>query len=1033
MAVISCALSTGNANAQSDDADNSDNAIQDVIVVTGSAIRGTPEDAALPVNVYSADDLELQGDPSGLDFAKSLTQSGPTAGESYYFSGGPTIGAPRFNLRGLGTDKTLTLMNGRRVSGNISNIPGIALGRTEVLKDGAAVIYGADAVGGVVNFITKENFVGAETKADYKYVDGSDGEWDLGVLYGFGEDDTNIIVSAEWEHRSRLETEERDFASLPFAENPIPWSFLTNLANYLPVTAGGTPLFTPISDFTQSTCEEQGGVFSASTPGGASCSYNYAPFYNLVEDQDTFKLFAQIDTVVSDNVNFHADASWAEVQVPHQFNSPSLPTTQGPGTGTGATFQYSVPTTNPFIAEFATRSGYAATGRLPITDRFDVILLRPFAHQGNPVLGRGEGNSNAARSNIQIWRTSASIDGVLGETFGPLEDIGFDFGVTYNQENFDYQDADVIGYRLQEALNGFGGPGCNAEDLDSSTLGTQNAAAAGQNGCLWYNPFSTSYAGNPETGATNPNYVAGSENPDELISWLFDPLYIETITSSLTLDMVFNGTAPIELPGGTIAWAAGSQWRQLEEREIVPSELYNGATPCAWPEGQRPLANDDPEFNGCTLNEPGPFGFRGTNVPDYNDQQSIAFFGEVSLPLHDRLNVQAAVRREEFDGDIGATVYKVSGKWDVWGPLSFRGSYGTNFQAPPISLRPGFNEAVVRSFDAQNGAWLAGQRITRSDVEAEEAESLNVGVIWNSEGFAPDHAFTFTADYFDIETKGAIDELATPNQIANAVFFLDENEDGVADRIPDLEPGDPGYDPLLADRADELLANCASPFIDRIILNNAASSPDGTCVQGFTGASSLNTAITEIGNGHNEITSGIDFDATYDMPVWEGDLTLNVAGTYLLEFERTARILDGVEVAPADDRLGFVNFESIPFPHSEWRVNFSANYNWDQHNTRFMARYVSGLEDERASLIPVGVLPGTSTPYPAITNGAKVDDPLLFDLTYVYDYSDNWRFTANITNLLDTDPPFIWTEFGYDPRIADALGRTIEIGVKASF
>ncbi|HBJ91531.1 MAG TPA: TonB-dependent receptor, partial [Hyphomonadaceae bacterium] len=80
---------------------------QQQVVVTGSAIRGTPEDAALPVNVYSAEDLQLQGSPSALQFARELPQSGPTSGEANYFGGAELTGSPSFNLRGLGADKTL--------------------------------------------------------------------------------------------------------------------------------------------------------------------------------------------------------------------------------------------------------------------------------------------------------------------------------------------------------------------------------------------------------------------------------------------------------------------------------------------------------------------------------------------------------------------------------------------------------------------------------------------------------------------------------------------------------------------------------------------------------------------------------------------------------------------------------------------------------------------------------------------------------------------------------------------------------------
>src|SRR3954471_2427165 len=133
--------------AWSQDAQNNPSTQVEEIDVTGSNIRGSALDAALPVEVYSQEQLERQGSPTALEFAKSLTISGPTTGESYYFGGPTLIGSVNYNLRGLGADKTLILLNGRRMDLNTSNIPSIALARTEILKEGAAVIYGADATG----------------------------------------------------------------------------------------------------------------------------------------------------------------------------------------------------------------------------------------------------------------------------------------------------------------------------------------------------------------------------------------------------------------------------------------------------------------------------------------------------------------------------------------------------------------------------------------------------------------------------------------------------------------------------------------------------------------------------------------------------------------------------------------------------------------------------------------------------------------------------------------------------------------------
>ena len=162
--------------------------------------------------------------------------------------------------------------------------------------------------------------------------------------------------------------------------------------------------------------------------------------------------------------------------------------------------------------------------------------------------------------------------------------------------------------------------------------------------------------------------------------------------------------------------------------------------------------------------------FFGTNPPDYADQQQYSLFGELQIPVLDNLNLQAAVRREEFSGGLGSTVYKVSGKWDVWGPLSLRGSYGTNYQAPPAGLIPGNVNNGVNSYTRFSGSWLGAQTVTRADIVPETAKSWNIGAIWQSQGFAPDHDLRIIVDYFDIKTEDELGLLASANEIAAGVF-----------------------------------------------------------------------------------------------------------------------------------------------------------------------------------------------------------------------------------------------------------------------
>jgi iron complex outermembrane recepter protein len=1000
------------------------------VIVTGSLVRGTPVDAALPVEVYTAADMELSGSPTALEFAKSLSIQGGTTGESYYFSGAELTGNVQYNLRGIGADKSLSLFNGRRVNQNASVIPYAALSRVEILKDGAAVTYGADATGGVVNFITRDRFEGLELSGSYKAIDGSSNDHSLSMLGGFGSDHTNVLFAAQWEHRSELSTTKRSFSSQPYAQNPAPWSTLTNLAGWLPRGAlpaeptrvagdtfataewgnllGGTQ-----SDFTQESCEAVGGTWVSTF----SCAYNYIPYYNLVEDNETYRLYAQVNSHVTDTTDFRMRIAHARIYTPHAYGSPSQPVIRGPAIATGATYQLYVPTTNPHVAEFMERSGWSSNPLSAFTQGFTPITYRAFAHGGLDVFAYGNNQSTPRKIENKYWHATAELVGEFDNG------IAWDLGVTYNQSLLSNDNPDIALYRVQQALNGFGGPNCNVPDLDPNRFGTQNPALAGTGSCLWFNPFASNFAGQPVLGLANPSHVPGSENSEDLVRWIFNDRYQETNAWSITTDLVFSGLAPmVELPGGPIAWGTGVQWRQTKLRQSVPDPLYNGGQLCPWPndQGQVPLPTDDPNFNGCTPDNPGPFQFFGINTPSATDQRQYSIFGELNFPILDSVYMTAAVRHERFEpADLDATVYKVSGKWEITGNLAVRGSYGTNYQAPGADIIPGDLTNAVNSYTIAGGNWRGAQTFTRSDIEPEEATVWGVGAIWQSQGFTPDSTFRLIVDYFDIETENELGFLATANDIASSVFSI--------------SPGGPGAPVPTNGTA---LADCSHPLVGRVTFN-------GDCVQGETTAADFSSIRRDFGNGPGQLTAGFDVQTSYSFPLYAGYLGLGLTATRVTKFEFTETTLDGFVLDPGADRLGNLNFATIGLASSKWRANFNANYSQDIHNIRLVLNYISGVKDERffdddgnlagaAALTPAGRQPGTTDPFGPSLFGVRGKDWISADLHYVVDLP--WvTVGASIVNIADRDPPDSRQELGYDPRIGNALGRTFELSLRRQF
>jgi iron complex outermembrane recepter protein len=194
------------------------------VEITGSAIKRIDAETALPVTVLKVDDLKQQGFTSVEQIINTISGNQSTLGTAGAV-GGITGGAAFANLRGLGRNKTLVLLNGRRIANqaiggagdssapDLNTIPLSALERIEVLRDGASSLYGTDAIGGVINFITKRNYSGAEASAQYTSPQHAGGKsWELNAGFGLGDldkDKWNVFGFLDYQHQDVLTTPQR--------------------------------------------------------------------------------------------------------------------------------------------------------------------------------------------------------------------------------------------------------------------------------------------------------------------------------------------------------------------------------------------------------------------------------------------------------------------------------------------------------------------------------------------------------------------------------------------------------------------------------------------------------------------------------------------------------------------------------------------------------------------------------------------------------------------------------------------------------
>ena len=943
------------ALAQDSSDDNSD---ERTIVVTGSFIRGTPEDAAQPVDTFRSEDLDSAGVSSPLEFIKDLPQVGSVLGDSNQFATNAQAnqGFGSINLRGLGPTRTLVLFNGRRTLtapgavgggfGDTNAIPLFALDRIEILKDGAAATYGSDAIAGVANFVTKSGFEGVEAKGDYEFIDGSDGNYTESILAGGQFGDANIIAGFGWQHRSELPTTERDYGFQPYSVNPSAWSALGTPGLFIIPGVGARPDFG---------CNDTGG-----TADGAICRFSFIPFDNLIEETDIYQGYIQGDIQLSDSLKFHGEATYVQTDMDRIGTSPGYPPLQGPG-GARLGGGFTVAPNNPGALVFTNQLGLA-----PASGPIGIFLWRPFGNLGNPRDERGSGRQTA---NNKAFRLSGGFEKDFSDTLrGQLY-------LTWANYERRRSSPGIVGSRLQDALNGLGGPNCNP------ATGTPGAG-----GCLWFNPFSNAGAGNPALGLTNPFYVPGNENSVALVEWLQVTNGVEETEETFVADLVFSGELGLDLGGGPVGWAAGAQYRKTDTlSRPLRAESNLDINPC--------VILGDQSCIGGPLEGAGSFIFLGGSRPESLQQDVWAAFAEVNVPVTDRLEVSAAARFETYGGSIGSTFNpKASARWEPTDFLVFRGSVGTTFRAPLASQVS--NNAVT----SLAGITAAANNFKAVDIAGnptnlgpETAFTYNVGAIASFGGF------TFSVDYWSFDFE---DEITTTDAQA------------IASNVVPVAGG---------------LANCSNPFAALITFDG------GACVQGTTTGLNISRIFTQWVNGPKTKTTGLDFEVNFKADIGSGKLTLGANATHILTYKVGDFILDGALLRSGFDAVGLANLDRLPGTISPWRGNAFANFNISGLNLRYGVKYIDGVSDERCPALPA---PCATTSFGGTNFGREIESYIQHDFQMAYELpikAIDAQLQFGIENFTNEQASEARVPLGYNPFIGNPLGRIYRLGLKVGF
>ena len=910
---------------------------QEKVIVTGSFIQGTPEDAALPVDVLSADDLQLEGSPRIDELIRNLGVSSGSDSQTNQFASNGLEGTSNVNLRGLGPGRTLVLINGKRQTFSpygigeqaqlfvdTNMIPGAAIKRIEVLKDGAAALYGSDAIAGVVNFITNDDLDGLELSADYQTFDGSDGEYTLNGAFGWQSENTGWVTSVSYTKRS--EASFIDTIGTPsITENEVAgFSSLSNPGRYVVIGATGSP----IGAVVDAGCADVGGIVH---PTIGDCRFQFTQYDNLVEEEERLNIFSEINHDFANGNKLHVEAMYGSTDVPEWKTSPSYP----PQVLTNQFVPASHPGYQQYIADNPGTALDAGIGAL--------YIGRTFGWGGFP----GTGGAQEGFRKYDSYRLAGDLSGTWENG------INWEFGIGYSATEGERLTNDTYIAGLTAALSGYG------ICADPATGAIPAGAVPGQGGCEYYNPFSNAIPANGVTGAANPNYVPGLENSAALAEWMTDGNGTNVDTSLLTFDGVINGLSGVQAGGGEIGWAAGFQVRQ-ENYKVQPYPISDLAL------------NPGPAGNGV-------FSFlAGTNAAD-EEQTIYGLFGELQVPLYDNLDIQVAMRYEDYGGDVGSTFDpKFAAKWQVNDEFSIRGSAQTSFRGPTLNQLSG--QFTTLQFIAPTSAFKAVDTFSSSDLSPESAFSFNIGGIFQRDNFY------MSLDYYNFDFSDPI--------------IVEDHNPIVDAAIAALATADPADDAILS----------------RIEFNDP-NNPS---------AATISRIITNITNGPDIQTSGIDLrvENSWDLSSG-GQFTLGADATYVIEYEVDDFLIEDRSIA-GGDRVGQFNRSNFSRSLPQWKANLFANYNWDMpwgnNNVRLVMRHIDSYTDERGDITPLNN-----------RDDSEVDPQTTFDLYYLTELPADFELGLSVVNMFDEDSPFVQFDTNYDPYTHNPFGRTFKISLSKSF
>lgn len=1002
------------------------------IVVTGTRLRSPNLESASPVTVVTAEEFALTGTTRVEDLINSLPQV--FAGQGGNISNSAT-GTATLDLRGLGAERTLVLVNGRRMApgtpstsaADINMIPAALIERVDVLTGGASSVYGADAVAGVVNFVLDTDFEGFKINANYGVFnhnnrassdirganDARGFGYPTGMVTDGGTFDGTIAFGSSFDDGRGRVTAYVGYRKIdPVLQARRDYSACSLSANTAAAVAGGSRLYNCGGSATSAT----GTVFYNTGFGadftstlaqfgpnrtllGGFTPFNFGPlnYFQRPDERYTAGLFAdyEISSAIKPYMEFMFMDNRTVAQIAPSGNfgntlsincdNPLLGAGQRDALCNSANLLVSPLPGDAFIltgnvaAENAARAARGLGEPILPTTPFNFIdpLTGRTYNRGFAQILRRNVEGGARQDDLQhvSYRAVIGVKGDLSPAWS--YDAFYQYGRNnYNQTYLN----DFSVSRLGRALDVVTGP--NGTPVCRSTLDGSDP------NCVPWDIFS------PGTVTPNPAAVAYLSTPG--------------FSRGIVEQQVANGF----LSGSLGEYGLKTPWADQGVDLVLGTEYRKESL----------------QFNSDTAFSTGDLAGQGAaTLPVQGSFSVTEFFTEVRIPIAQDswvydFTVTGGYRYSDYSTGVNTDTYKIEGEFAPIRDFRIRGGYNRAVRAPTVQdlfapnlvgLGGSSDPCAGFVITAANTGCIAQGLTVGQFVVANPADQYNAFLGGNT---------NLTPEIADTYTVGAV---LTPGFLPGFTASVDYFNIDITDAIGGIG-------------ADTILAACTAtsdPFFCGLI-NRDATGSLWRSAQGFT------TDVTQNIGGFS--TSGIDAQVNYTTEIGDvGTLTFNFLGTYLDEL-----VTDTGVVIPNNDQT----FDCVGLygnvcgtPNPEWRhqarlgFNFRSGFGASVRWRHFSSVTLDALSTNTNLRNTGGTGPapgGTARP-----GAAGFDAVNYFDLTFTFDAGDNFNFVLGANNVLDKAPPTTGSQAcpagpcngNVYAQVYDALGRYIFAGVTLDF